>query len=90
MNPIRYSGGRDKEDIKKKLVIMESRIVFTPDELAYLDKFNWNAAIIEAQQQREILNIYNRVLGLNQVMTQCTPCWQGILFNLKKLYDEFK
>jgi len=76
--------------MKKKLEIIRSNSIFTPEEMKYLDNFNWNVSVLEIEKQREILQIYNRALGTNQSMTQCTPCWQGIMAILKSKYDEVK
>lgn len=60
----------------------------TEEEYNWLKIFGFNVYQINIDQQRILLKIYNRVFNQNQAPTQCSSCWNRILTELKKLYDE--
>ena len=45
---------------------------------------------ISAQEQRELLTIYNRVFNYNDKMTSCGSCFAGKLNKLKSLFDKYE
>jgi predicted Zn-ribbon and HTH transcriptional regulator len=40
-------------------------------------------------QQRELLNIYNRVMSTNEQVSSCPDCWRNRIKELKKIYNEY-
>ena len=62
------------------------------DEYNYLKwYFGENRSSINAQIQRELVNIYNRVFNEKKSTTNCTPCFvNGVLDKLKKIYNQYE
>ena len=62
------------------------------DEYNYLKwYFGENRSSINAQVQRELVKIYNRVFNEKKSTTNCTPCFvNGVLDKLKKIYSQYE
>lgn len=62
------------------------------DEYNYLKwYFGENRSSINAQIQRELVKIYNRVFNEKKSTTNCTPCFvNGVLDKLKKIYSQYE
>jgi hypothetical protein len=61
-------------------------------EYIYLDKFfqRENKFVIEAEEQKELLNIYNRVFHSRLTFTTCGSCVRNMVRKLEKMYHEYK
>jgi len=63
----------------------------TEDEYKYLDTFfNRGTSSVKPSEQRELLNIYNRVLHEKQQPTSCGSCLRDIVNKLNQLYAIYK
>ena len=63
----------------------------TEDEYKYLDEFFTNLkSSVSPNQQRELLNIYNRVFKQRMQPTSCGSCVREIVNKLNKLYSIYK
>ena len=61
----------------------------TEDEYNYLTEFNWNVYQLTPEHQKRLLQIYNRIFNEKRQPTSCGACWQGILAELHKVYNEY-
>lgn len=59
------------------------------DEYNYLTEFNWNVNQLTPDAQKRLLAIYNRIFNEKRQPTSCGACWQGILGELHKVYNEY-
>ncbi len=63
----------------------------TQDEHSYLtDFYSQERNRISAEEQRQLLTIYNRVFNDNDKMTSCGSCFAGKLNKLKSLFDKYE
>lgn len=62
------------------------------DEFLYLDEyFKTVKNSVSAQQQNELIKIYNRVYSQRAVATTCSPCFRNNIHNkLKGLYEAYE
>lgn len=58
-----------------------------PKEIEYLHKFfHGNVNQVTATQQRELVNIYNRVLHQSRSTSNCSSCVRKLVDDLRKIY----
>ena len=63
----------------------------TQDEHSYLTNFySQERNRTSAEEQRQLLTIYNRVFNYNDKMTSCGSCFAGKLNKLKSLFDKYE
>lgn len=58
------------------------------EEYNYLKEFKFDVNQLTPDHQKRLLQIYNRVFNQKRQPTSCGSCWNQILSDLHKLYDE--
>lgn len=51
--------------------------------------FKENPSVVNFNNQKILLEIYNSVFNKRQAMTTCSSCWRNILNDLKSVYYEY-
>lgn len=62
----------------------------TEDEYNYLKSYDFNKQTLSNLDQQNLLRIFNRVFNQNNQMTSCSACWNSIINNLRKLFNEYE
>lgn len=64
----------------------------TEEEFEYLDEyFKTVKNSVSAKQQRDLIDIFNRVYSAKAKATTCSPCFKNNIHNkLKKLYEAYE
>lgn len=60
------------------------------EEYNYLKTYDFNKQTVDTNDQRILINIYNRVFNQKQQPTSCSSCWINIIRKIKTLYAEYK
>tara|TARA_R110000765_G_scaffold422497_1_gene530273 strand:+ start:930 stop:1280 length:351 start_codon:yes stop_codon:yes gene_type:complete len=62
---------------------------FTEDEIKIYEEVlpSIGKGMINGQEQKSLLKIYNKVFNTNQQPTSCTACIKPVLSKLKKVYQ---
>ena len=61
------------------------------DEYVYLKGFfALNKNIVNANEQRALLNIHNRVFNTNKEQSSCGSCVKDLVNTIKRLYNEYE
>lgn len=82
-------GCEERREKLNKLFPYKKIECLTEDEYNYLKEFNWNVNQLTPGVQSQLLTIYNRVFNEKRQPTSCGSCWQGILAELHKVYNEY-
>lgn len=82
-------GCNERKEALNKLFPYKKIECLEEDEYNYLTEFNWNVNQLTPDVQKRLLTIYNRVFNEKRQPTSCGACWQGILGELHKLYNEY-
>lgn len=84
--------GCDKrKEVLNKMFPSNKPNCLTQDEYYYLsDFYSASKTQITGQEQRRLLDIYNRVFNYNDKMTNCGTCFAGKLSKLKSLFDKYE
>ena len=61
------------------------------DEYMYLKGFfNQQKNVVNANEQKGLLIIHNRVFGTNKEQSSCGSCVKGLVDTMKRLYNEYE
>ncbi len=61
------------------------------DEYMYLKGFfALNKNVVNANEQRALLNIHNRVFNTNKEQSSCGSCVKDLVNTIKRLYNEYE
>jgi len=61
------------------------------DEYMYLKGFfALNKNVVNANEQKALLNIHNRVFNTNKEQSSCGSCVKDLVNNIKRLYNEYE
>lgn len=63
----------------------------TETEYKYLDTFfQSNTQMVTKDEQRKLLDIYNRVLNTNKELSSCSSCVRDTINQLKRIYTTYE
>jgi len=85
-------GCDSRKELLNRMFPYEKPNCLTEDEYDYLANFfGERRATITSEQQKSLVNIYNRVFNDNVKGTSCAPCFvNSILKKLEKVYRKYK
>lgn len=83
-------GCDERKEKLNKLFPYKKPLCLLEDEYNYLHAFfSENKTRIKPSEQQILLKMYSRVFQVRQEPTQCPSCWNNILSNLKRVYNEY-
>ena len=85
-------GCDERKTVLNRMFPYQKPNCLTEDEFNYLSIwFSERRNQVSSQQQKELIDIYNRVFNESVVGTSCAPCFvNGVLAKLEKVYNKYR
>jgi len=93
---VKFLAGEDCGCDERKKVLnhifpYQKPLCFTENEYIYLTQRIKKINKVTVEEQKELLNIYNRVFKDNRELTSCSSCFlNGVWKKLERLYKEYE
>lgn len=84
-------GCDERKDKLNKLFPYQKPNCLTEDEFNYLSERVGKLNTVTPDEQKRLLDIYNRIFNDNRVLTGCSSCFlNNVWKNLERIYNEYK
>lgn len=84
-------GCQERQNSLNKIFPYQKPNCLTEDEFNYLSERVGKLNTVTPDEQKRLLDIYNRVFNDNRVLTGCSSCFlNNVWKNLERIYNEYK